>query len=137
MLRIFRNFLRIIRIRLNRIKRRYAGGQFPNWEEVLKRSQLAGSLRRSFAITIRWYLSFCRRSQAGVNVQSARDFIEWAQKQKAPEEWKLESWKQAIRWFFRTSKGMQCEPGNDPKENLRAAMIPREAKGRGEKGSSR
>jgi integron integrase len=77
---------------------------FPDWEEILENSNLAGKLRHSFAITIRWYLSFCRRSRTGVNIQSARDFIENAQKQKAPEEWKLESWRQAIRWFFRASK---------------------------------
>jgi integrase len=52
---------------------------FPNWPEVLTASRLPGRVKHSYQITIRWYLGFCRRGRAEVHVQSARDFIAWAQ----------------------------------------------------------
>jgi integron integrase len=77
---------------------------FPGWQEALGRAELPGRLKRSFEITIRWYLGFCRRGRGGVNVQSARDFIEWAVKEKQPEDWQVEQWKEGIRWFFRAAR---------------------------------
>ena len=55
---------------------------FPQWAEVLAASPLSARDKRSFAITIRWYLGFCRRGRGGVNHPSARDFIAWAQREK-------------------------------------------------------
>jgi hypothetical protein len=40
----------------------------------------------------------------GVNHQSARDFIAWAQEAENPEPWQLDIWHKALRWFFRTAK---------------------------------
>jgi hypothetical protein len=77
---------------------------FPDWPERLAQAALPDRQKQSFAITLRWYLSFCRRSRGGVNVQSARDFIAWAQQTKRPEPWKLENWREAIRWFFREAQ---------------------------------
>ncbi len=68
---------------------------FPIWPEVLSASPLAGRVKHSFEITIRWYLGFCRRGRAEVHVQSARDFIAWATEQKRPQPWQLEEWKDA------------------------------------------
>jgi hypothetical protein len=77
---------------------------FPRWKEVLAGTELPAGQKRSFEIAIQWYLSFCRRGRAEVNVQSARDFIAWAVEQKSPAPWQVEQWKEAIRWFFRESK---------------------------------
>jgi integron integrase len=74
--------------------------RFPQWAEVLARSDLPQRRKHSWTITLKWYLGFCRRTRAGVNVQSARDFVAWAQQQKEPQPWMVEEWKQAIRWFF-------------------------------------
>jgi len=41
-------------------------------------------------------LSFCRRGRASVTVQSARDFIAWAQAEKQAQPWQIEEWKEAI-----------------------------------------
>ena len=49
--------------------------EFPEWQEVLGQAKFADQVRRSFEITIRWYLSFCRRARVDVTAQSARDFI--------------------------------------------------------------
>ncbi len=90
------------------------GTYFPNWDAVLARTELPERLKRTFGITIRWYLSFCRRSRAGVNHDSARGFIEWAQDQKQPETWQVEQWKEAIRWFYRAAKSahpLETTPG--------------------------
>src|SRR6266487_6972098 len=81
---------------------------FPNWDAVLERAKLPDRLKRTFQITIRWYLSFCRRSRAGVNHESARGFIGWAQQEKRPEAWQVEQWKEAIRWFYRAAKSAQA-----------------------------
>ena len=48
---------------------------FSLWPERLAQAALPERSKTSFAITIRWYLSFCRRGRADVTVQSARDFI--------------------------------------------------------------
>lgn len=93
---------------------------FPDWEIALEQSGLPDRSRQTYRITIRWYLSFCRRSRVGVNHESARAFIEWAEKEKAPEPWQLEGWKEAIRWFFRTAKGGRGTP--DREKGPRAAM---------------
>jgi Phage integrase, N-terminal SAM-like domain len=77
---------------------------FPDWPEVLAQAELPARLKHSFEITIRWYLSFCRRGRAEVTVQSARDFMAWANEDKKPQEWQLEQWKEGIRWFFRAAK---------------------------------
>jgi hypothetical protein len=77
---------------------------FPQWPEALAQEELPDRLRRSFEITIRWYLGFCRRGRAEVTAQSARDFIDWAAQQKRPQDWQLEQWKGALRWLFRTAK---------------------------------
>jgi len=78
--------------------------RFRDWAERLERAEVPEQQRRSWAITVRWYLSFCRRGRGGVNHQTARDFIAWAQQAKSPEPWQLESWREALRWFFRTAK---------------------------------
>jgi len=77
---------------------------FPDWPQWLERAEFSERQRQSWAITVRWYLSFCRRGRGGVNHQTARDFIAWAQRAKNPEAWQLESWREALRWFFRTAR---------------------------------
>ena len=74
---------------------------FPEWKAALDAAGLSNDDRRSYFIIIRWYLGFCRRCRVGATVQSARDFIEWAQQQKKPNADMLEGWREAIRWFFR------------------------------------
>ena len=53
---------------------------FPDWEGVLRESGLPAQVQKSYRITIRWYLSYCRRCGAGVTVQSARDFMNWVER---------------------------------------------------------
>ena len=77
---------------------------FPEWREVLGQSEVPGRFRRSYEITICWYLSFTRRARADVTVQSARDFIECVTREKRAASWQVEEWKDALRWFFRTAR---------------------------------
>jgi len=81
---------------------------FSDWAQWLERAELPDRQRQSWAITVRWYLGFCQRGRGGVNHQTARDFIAWAQQAKSPEPWQLESWREALRWFFRTAKASQA-----------------------------
>ena len=53
---------------------------FPRWAEVLGASDLPEQTRESFKVTLRWYLGWCHRRSLGCRVQSARDFVDWAQK---------------------------------------------------------
>ena len=80
------------------------GLDFPEWPEVLAAAPLPERTRASYAITVRWYLSWCRRGRVGADHDSARQFIEWTVKEKHPEAWKLEGWKEALRWFFRAGR---------------------------------
>ena len=81
---------------------------FPDWAQWLERAALPDRQKQSWAITVRWYLSFCRRGRGGVNHQTARDFIAWAQQTRNPESWQLASWREALRWFFRTAKAARA-----------------------------
>jgi integrase len=74
---------------------------FPNWRDVLAHSTLSERDRRSYEIVVKWFLGFCRRGRGGVTVASARDFVEWAAKEKEREPWQVEGWKAALNWFFR------------------------------------
>jgi integron integrase len=83
--------------------------QFADWAEVLARSTRPDKQKHSWEITLRWYLSFCRRGRAEVTVQSAREFIAWAQAEKQAQEWQVEGWKEALNWFFRAAKTPEKE----------------------------
>jgi integron integrase len=77
---------------------------FPRWLEVLDATNLSSELRESFKVTLRWYLAWCSRQSLACSVESARNFIEWAEAEKKPSLWMTERWKEAIRWFFVTAK---------------------------------
>jgi len=78
--------------------------KLPRWAELLESTALSASEQDSFKVTIRWYLSWCRREGVGCSVQSARDFVAWAQREKQANDWMVDQWKTAIRWFFKTAK---------------------------------
>lgn len=81
---------------------------FPRWAEVLAGSNLESKEREGYKVTIRWYLSWCARQSQGCSTQSARDFIDWAKAEKKANDWMVDRWKAAIRWFFVKAKE-QCE----------------------------
>ena len=94
--------------------------QFGEWRNALRRSQFSARQKQSFEITLRWYLGFCRRGRAEVTVQSARDFIDWAQGEKTPQPWQIEQWKEALNWFFSQAKQHRSASA---KEGDRAAGV--------------
>ncbi len=85
--------------------------RFTNWTAVLAHSSLPDKTKASWHITLNWYLSFCRRGRAGVNVRSARDFVAWAERDKQAQPWQVEAWKNALRWFFKSA----ARPAGDSK----------------------
>lgn len=80
--------------------------------EELRDAALPPETTRSYAVTIRWYLSFCQRSRVSVTTQSARNFIDAVQQERHPSPEQLEGWKEAIRWFFRQAKTTSRESPN-------------------------
>ena len=84
---------------------------FPRWAEVLERADLPDCERHSFRVTLRWYLSWCRRRSLGCTFDSAREFVEWARQEKNASEWMVERWREAIRWFFRTGRQQMVGTG--------------------------
>jgi len=84
--------------------------RFRDWVQVLNQAEVSEREKKSWGITLRWYLSFCQRGRVAVTVQSARDFIVWAEQEKQAERWQVEDWKNAIRWFFREAKSCQDSP---------------------------
>lgn len=67
--------------------------RFPRWAEVLKSSELPEQTQGNFQVTIRWYLSWCQRNSMMCSVDSAREFIDWAQAEKSANDWMVERWK--------------------------------------------
>jgi len=98
--------------------------QFRQWPEVLAQADLPERQKASWAITLRWFLNFCRRGRAGVTVQSARDFIAWAEQEKHPQPWQLESWKEAIRWFFLEARSRGAQGDMADRKSSRIPAIP-------------
>jgi len=77
---------------------------FPRWAEVLEQSDHGVEVKESYRVTVRWYLSWCARHGVACSVESARDFMSWAEREKHPKDWVLARWKDAIRWFFVTGR---------------------------------
>jgi len=75
------------------------GVRFPGWREALGRIPHP-DLRQSAEITIRWYLSWLKRRGREASIESALAFLEEQQREKQPEDWSFQSWKNALRWFF-------------------------------------
>jgi integron integrase len=67
----------------------------------LAASDLPEDIKTRHRITLRWYLSFCRRSRVNADFESARGFVEWAVREKTATAQLAEQWREAIRWFFR------------------------------------
>ena len=92
--------------------------QFPRWAEVLQTSDLPEHERESFKVTLRWYLGWCHRNSVGCHVESARNFIEWATMEKQADDWAVEQWKTAIRWFFVAAKAQTAGNREYPSKNI-------------------
>ena len=73
---------------------------FPNWSEALRDAGLPEKTRKSFEISIKWYLGFLASKGVPATVESAREFIESTARARKPEEWMLEQWRAALNWFF-------------------------------------
>ena len=63
--------------------------------------KLPESSRVAYGITIRWFLSHCKRAGRPADIEQARAFVEQARAEKAPSDWVLQRWKDAVNWFFR------------------------------------
>ena len=73
---------------------------FPRWAEVLKNSSLPDKFKRSYEITLRWYLAWCHKRKVGCSVDSAHAFVKCAQQEKEADDWLVEQWKRAVQWYF-------------------------------------
>lgn len=85
---------------------------FQDWSTVLAAADLPDKEKTSFEIAIRWYLGFCSRSRSRASFASAKAFIETVTRERNPEPYQVESWRNALRWFFRNAEGQ--EGGGQP-----------------------
>jgi integron integrase len=77
---------------------------FPRWAEVLDTCELSEEIRKSYKVTLRWYLSWCRDRRERCTIGTARAFVEWAVTEKTPNALTIARWREAINWFFRNAK---------------------------------
>jgi integron integrase len=105
--------------------------QFPRWLEVLGASDLPQNERDRYTVTLRWYLGWCHRHGVGCSVESARDFIEWAQEEKQANDWVVERWRVPIRWFFLTAKAQVHGKAHSLKTENQKGLVKRSAEGGG------
>ncbi len=82
---------------------------FPDWRIAIESSELPERDRASFLITIRWYLGFCSRARCRASFASAKAFIDSVTREKRPTPFQLESWRNALRWFFRNAEKLKGE----------------------------
>lgn len=76
---------------------------FPEWPSALEAIRHPG-VRKSTEITVRWYLSWLKRRGWVASVETACEFLEEQEREKHPDDWALESWKNALRWFVREAR---------------------------------
>jgi len=82
---------------------------FPEWSEALEASTLPKREKESFKIAIKWYLGFLSRSRSRASYASARAFIDTVTRERNPKPFQVESWRNALRWFFRNAERQEGE----------------------------
>jgi integron integrase len=92
------------------------GLHFPGWHGMLDTIRHPG-VRKSTEITIRWYLSWLKRHGRIASVETACDFLEEQQREKHPEDWAFQSWKNALRWFVSEARKQQARGNPDDTES--------------------
>ena len=73
---------------------------FTHWETVLENSGFHDSKVRSHTITIWWYLGWLKRRRENATCDNARRFVAELIRERSPEDWMAERWRQTLRWFF-------------------------------------
>lgn len=56
--------------------------------------------RKWAGILIKWYLRWCGRGGKEVGSASAAEFLDWLEREKAPNGWVLQQWRNSIIWFL-------------------------------------
>lgn len=81
---------------------------FPRWREVLGRSGLPPATRRQHECAVFAYLRFCQETRQQATTPSAREWLEdTLEKHRLPPA-EVETWKEAIRWFFRNGRAQKA-----------------------------
>lgn len=80
--------------------------EFRDWAEVLDAdSAIPEKLKHQLRITIRWFLSYCRKEGCAASFASAKSFLAQIERERNPANWQKEQWKNGLRWFFRSASG--------------------------------
>lgn len=61
-------------------------------------------MRESYRRTLLAFHDFCRQKQLRLTVQAARQFVELTALEQAPSPGRLQEWKDALNWFFRSGR---------------------------------
>ena len=78
---------------------------FPGWSPALSADDsLPPGLRESYRQTLKQFLTFCARRQAGPSVGVAREFVELSRLERPPRPARLRDWKDALNWFFQRGR---------------------------------
>ena len=85
---------------------------FPQWSEVLSSAQLPPGLRTAYRQAVVEYLSFCKRSRQRATLDSARQFMQQAKRQRRLDEPQVAAWKSGLNWFFK--EGARQGPASGP-----------------------
>lgn len=99
----------------------YTPFSFPNWATELEACELPSRDKSSFEITIKWYFGFCSRSRSRASFASAKAFIDTVKREKKPQSFQLESWRNALRWFFRNAERLDGEIDLSPVVDIQEA----------------
>lgn len=87
-------------------KRSEGGLYFPGWITALESIRFP-DVRKSTEITIRWYLSWLKKRGLTASIETATEFLEEQEREKQPEDWAFQSWKNALRWFVCEARKQQ------------------------------
>jgi hypothetical protein len=96
---------------------------FPRWAEVLARLPLPPLRRQQYRQAILRYLSYCKTTRQRATVASAREASWIAGLRERHLAERLESWREAIRWFFRAAPQRERAPACDEAFTARRAPL--------------
>lgn len=74
---------------------------FPDWRDELDLAKLPPELVKSYSITIKWYLGYCKKAKCRATRGTANAFFEMVKRERLPSDFQLTAWRNALRWFFR------------------------------------
>lgn len=102
--------------------REFVGADRGNWAWEDGLLEIRDIQKRKWTgIVVKWYLEWCERGSKEVGSASAGEFLDWLERERAPNGWVLQQWRNSILWFL---SGGEMPVSSREKVSLQNRRIP-------------